>query len=537
MRNYIFLLIIIFCSSEIYSQYPSFRIHPSLNNQIEPTLVVHPLNPDIMFASAFTIRLSFKSEGIYVTTDGGVTWTGNDTCTGQPLSNHGGDPGPIIDKDGNFIITHQGGFILGMYSNTSTDMGQTWTNNLQIAGNDQDKGNPATDNNQMSPYYGRTFLVWTRFTNPFPIVTSYSNNSGLNWTSVSQVNNSLPQRQSNGPTMVIGSDGKNYVVWASSLLSSPFNEKNMGFATSTNGGASWSVNENIYACNGVKSSSLQPWNIRVNGFPALEIDKTGGSRNGWLYIVSSQVNFSPAGSDPDVVFHRSSDGGITWSSGIRVNQDPLNNGKNQVFPALTIDESGGINVIYMDNRNSPDSAQIYLSRSTNGGDNWTDYIVSDHKFLPKSVSGAGAGNQGDNIGITNSNNKLFPVWNDDITGVYQVWMAPIDLATIGINQISTEIPNGFYMSQNFPNPFNPSTKIKIDIPSESNGINKFRLVVYDINGKEVSTLVNSNLTTGTYEVTFNAFDQSGYELPGGVYFYSLFAGDRLVESKKMVLLK
>ena len=267
----------------------------------------------------------------------------------------------------------------------------------------------------------------------------------------------------------------------------------------------------------------------MNGFPALEIDKSGGSRDGWLYIVSSQINFSPAGSDPDVVFHRSSDGGITWSSGIRVNQDPLNNGKNQVFPALTIDESGGINVIYMDNRNSPDSAQIYLSRSTNGGVNWTDYIVSDHKFLPKSVSGAGAGNQGDNIGITNTNNKLFPVWNDDITGVYQVWTAPIDLTTIGINQISTEIPDGFYMSQNFPNPFNPETIIKYEL-SEAGYT---ELKIYDIQGKLVGVLVNENQGSGEYSVKFD-----GSRLAGGVYYYKLSVngGDKVM-TKKLVLLK
>ncbi|MDZ4711468.1 MAG: T9SS type A sorting domain-containing protein, partial [bacterium] len=524
--------ICLFVSVNAYTQYPSFRLYPSQNNQIEPSIVVHPVNPNIMFASAFTIRLSFKSEGIYLTTNGGMNWTGTDTCNGQPLSNHGGDPGPIIDKDGNLIITHQGGFILGMYSNTSTNFGQTWSNNYQIAGNDQDKGSPATDNVASSPFYGRTFLVWTRFTNPFPIVLSYTTNSGTNWTAVSQINNSLPQRQSTGPSMVIGTDGTNYVTWASSLLSSPFNEKNIGIAVSSNGGANWTVNENVYACNGVKSSSLSPWNIRVNGFPAMDIDKSGGSRNDWLYIVSSEKNLLPAGTDPDIVFHRSSDRGNSWSQGKRINQDPINNGKNQVFPAITVDGGGGINVVYLDNRNSPDSAQIYLSRSTNGGDNWTDYIVSDHKFLPKSLSGAGAGNQGDNIGITHTNNKLFPVWNDDITGVYQVWTAPIDLNTIGIIQISNEIPDAYSLSQNFPNPFNPGTIIKFDITRvESGETRDTKLVVYDVTGKEVTTLVNEKLSPGSYQANFD-----GRNYPSGIYLYSLQTGN-YSQTKRMILIK
>ena len=204
---------------ESFAQFPSYRIYPSTSNQIEPVIVRHPTNHNIMFASAFTIRLSFRSEGVYVTTDGGATWRGTDTLAGQPITNHGGDPGPIIDKDGRFILTHQGGFVLGMYSNFSTNQGLTWSPNYQIAGDDQDKGTPATDDVPASPYYGRTYLIWTRFTNPFPAVMAYTTNGGSNWTSMIQVNNSLPGRQSLGPLMVIGNNGECFASWASASLS------------------------------------------------------------------------------------------------------------------------------------------------------------------------------------------------------------------------------------------------------------------------------------------------------------------------------
>ena len=62
-------------SGSINSQVPNFRLYPSSTNQIEPAIVTHPTNPMIMFASAFTINFAFKSEGVYVTTDGGLTWT------------------------------------------------------------------------------------------------------------------------------------------------------------------------------------------------------------------------------------------------------------------------------------------------------------------------------------------------------------------------------------------------------------------------------------------------------------------------------
>jgi len=486
-----------------------------------------------MFASSFTIRTSFRSEGVYLTTNGGLNWFGTDTLFGSPISNHGGDPGPIIDKDGNLILTHQGGFILGMYSNYSTNMGQTWSNNYQIAGDDQDKGSPATNPISSSPYYGRTFLVWTRFVNPFPIVVSYTTNSGANWSGIIQINSSLPSRQSVGPVMAIGPNGNCYVSWASAILSSPFNEDCIGFAVSSNGGVNWSVSECIYDCNGIKSASLPPWGIRVNGYPSMDIDKTGGPRNGWIYILTAEKNLAPAGTDPDIVFHRSTDNGTTWSPGVRVNQDPINNGKIQVFPAVTVDSSGGINVVYFDQRNSPDSAQIYLSRSVNGGDTWTDYLVSNHKFLPKSISGAGSGNQGDNIGITNARNILWPVWMDDHTGIYQIWTAPVNIDQIGISQIGFEIPESYALYQNYPNPFNPETNIEFEIPKA--GV--VSLKVHNVTGNEIAVLVNEIKSAGRYKVNFKSNDiGSGLNLPSGIYFYTL-KSQSISITKRMLLIK
>lgn len=522
---------IILISAFTCGQYPNFRIYPSNNHQIEPAIVQHPSNPQIMFASSFTIYTSFRSEGIYVSTNGGLNWHGTDTCTGSPIVNHGGDPGPIIDKDGKFILTHQGGFVIGMYSNTSANMGASWSSNLQIAANDQDKGNPVTDDVPSSSYYGRTYLMWTRFTTPFPIVFSYTTNSGQSWSAYTAINNTPGGHYSQGPFPSVGPQGVVYVSWATSILTSPFTEDFIGFASSSNGGSVWNVRENAYDCNGIRSSSLQPWNVRVNGYPSMDIDKSGGSRNGWIYIVTAEKNLTPAGTDPDIVFHRSTNRGVNWSQGIRVNQDQINNGKIQFLPFIRVDEAGGINVIYFDNRNiSSDSCEVYLSRSDDGGNNWNDYLISDHRFKPKSVSGAGAGNQGDNIGMTSANGKLLPVWMDDHTGVYQTWMAIIDYTTIGVNNISSEIPARFELKQNYPNPFNPETRIIFHLPAEVNGHNT-ELTVYDILGNKIRTIANKRLSSGVYEAVFD-----GTNLPSGVYLYRLSAGEYSL-SKKMVLLK
>ena len=538
MKKMFSFQLLLFISLTVISeaQITNFRIYPSSVAQIEPSISKNPVNPLIMFASSYTITGGFRSEGVYVTTDGGNTWFGSDTCnSGSSSNNHGGDPGPVIDKDGRFILTHQGGFITGMFSNTSTNLGATWSANQLIASGDQDKGTPATDDAPSSSYYGRTYIVWTRFLSPFPIVSSFTTNGGASWSSYNQINSSPSGFISLGADIKVNSDGSVYVCWAGTLTTSPQNEKFCGFSKSSNGGASWITNENIYNMNGVKTSSLSPWNIRINGYPHLDIDRTGGPRNGYIYIVTGEKNLSPAGTDPDVVFHMSSDNGNTWSAGIRVNQDLINNGRVQYFPTIAVDDNGGVNVIYYDNRQiESDSMDVYLSRSTDGGNNWTDYRINEHRFRPKTVAGSGgAGNQGDNMGMIFANNKLWALWMDDHTGVYQIWAAKINLNTIGIKKINSEIPDVYSLSQNFPNPFNPNTVIRYSVPHSS----EISLNIYDALGNLIKEIVNGRQSAGNYEIDINAHELiNGKDLASGVYFYSLRSGS-IVITKRMVLIK
>lgn len=108
--------------------------------------------------------------------------------------------------------------------------------------------------------------------------------------------------------------------------------------------------------------------------------------------------------------------------------------------------------------------------------------------------------------------------------------APVSFTTgdtiTGVRE-SKGIPEAFSLSQNFPNPFNPSTVINYQLPVNSN----VTLKVYDVIGREVATLVNGRQSAGYYYVTFNAVN-----LPSGVYFYQLNT-DQKSSIKKMLLLK
>jgi hypothetical protein len=96
-----------------------------------------------------------------------------------------------------------------------------------------------------------------------------------------------------------------------------------------------------------------------------------------------------------------------------------------------------------------------------------------------------------------------------------------------INEISGDLPEIYSLEQNYPNPFNPSTSIQFRIPENS----FVSLKIYNVLGKEVSTLMNEEKNAGTYEVNFNAS-----ALSSGVYFYKLEAGN-FVQTKKMILMK
>ncbi|MBN1632639.1 MAG: S8 family peptidase [Ignavibacteria bacterium] len=100
-------------------------------------------------------------------------------------------------------------------------------------------------------------------------------------------------------------------------------------------------------------------------------------------------------------------------------------------------------------------------------------------------------------------------------------------STIGIKNISTEIPAKYELSQNYPNPFNPNTTIKFAIPKQD----LVKIKVFDVLGKEVSVLVNEQLDAGYYEVTFNA-----QNLSSGLYFYRIESSG-LISTRKMLLVK
>jgi len=199
--------------------------------------------------------------------------------------------------------------------------------------------------------------------------------------------------------------------------------------------------------------------------------------------------------------------------------------------------------------------------STDGGTNWTSQIsdtlsycwLNDIGFLDANYGWVVGGFQRDVVSwcwILNTTNGGFTwninyssgpytgpelsslFFNDALTG-WAVGDAGTILHTTngGVTFVEEEqideIPTEFLLSQNYPNPFNPSTKIKYSV----NLTSQVQIIVFDVLGNEIETLVNEEKPAGTYEITWNA-----ESLPSGIYFYQLKTGS-FVETKKMLLLR
>jgi len=162
--------------------------------------------------------------------------------------------------------------------------------------------------------------------------------------------------------------------------------------------------------------------------------------------------------------------------------------------------SGSFIIVWDDNRNGDMS---YAINKSSDGKNW---ITSDADFT-----------------LYDSFGREYFLFGSEINMFYST--------LTDIEETHSNILN-YSLSQNYPNPFNPSTTIKYQIPSNVKGeTSNTKLIIYDILGREIATLVNEEQQAGSYEVQFDAGS-----LTSGIYLYRLQSGS-FAESRKMILMK
>jgi hypothetical protein len=529
----------------------------------------------------------------------------------------------------------------GQYVYRSTNNGLNWSAPiLSVSGND--RNHVTAEYTGIGPYANYVYAAMT------PGNFGRSTDAGLTWTTTYTPSNSLP-----GCYIAVGPNGSTnggcviYVTNTGSDLSRTYN-----FHRSTNGGANFTLasSQQFAGIVGFHTGSRHTINnARTAPHPKIVMDNSNGPFRGRLYLVHASNDPPGNGNKPDIWLRYSTDQGTTWSSAIRVNDNPNPTQSDQWFPEIFCEATTGkLYLHWYDDRSNPTTFQtdLYATYSTDGGQTFAasqrlnnqtftfpnppcapncyrgDYttmmannpkvgfsVWSDHRsatamnmgsYFPDfamRVLPASFGMNGSNDSVfvnvsvpavklysdtaifsvtvtptpptgtitltllnkaTNTVQNTLTTYPDSLRlriktaggvpdGLYTVRVqgngpngtpvherfVAVNVGFVGIVN-NPVIPKEFGLSQNYPNPFNPSTKIIYEIPKQSH----VKLVVYDILGKEVSTLVDKQTNAGSYEVQWNAS-----QMPSGIYFYKItvrqagsLTGD-FVSIKKMILVK
>lgn len=326
---------------------------------------------------------------------------------------------------------------------------------------------------------------------------------------------------------------------------------NNGVFSSTDNGNTWSpsntgINSN-FNVNYFGETEGYLYALSINSFDTVSLFRSSNNGSFWENVftrsgfflhnitIDTQDKIYIGGLDSTFqsVLYSSVDDGLNWTS--------INYQKSQLrFENLS---SAGLDLYMTDAFN--------ILKSTNGGDDWFEIpngnwgnvqlnlmnvnsrgdiflIVNNSIYLTTNngnswverISGLPANSITTNL-IFDSKGFLY-----NVTSMHGIFHS-IESTLTGVTISQNELPVEYKLYQNFPNPFNPETKIRFNIPSD-----KFvTLYIYDISGRRIKTLVNENLSSGNYSVTFDAS-----QLSSGVYFYELLTYD-FRESKKMILLR
>jgi PKD repeat protein len=407
------------------------------STQSENSVFVNPANNQSLLNSNNS-TLNPASGGLYgadylLSTNGGATWTGSVNGAGGSNS---GDPAAAIGLTGRQYI----GFIDsddGQSVAYSTDNGNTWTSVVAATQNGDllDKNHLWIDNKSTSPYEGNIYVAYTDFgATGYPVEVTRSTNDGLSYSTPVAISSAINAGSHNqGVNIQTGPNGEVYVAWTV-YDSWPSDETALGLAKSTNGGVSFAPATRIISnIRGIRNTETSK-NHRVNSFPSMAVDISGGPNNGNIYIVWANVGVPGinTGSDIDVYMIRSTNGGSTWSTPIRVNQDPIGQGREHYFPWITCDPvSGELSVVFYDDRNvASTQCEVFVASSSNAGNTWEDFKVSDVAFTPAPIPGLAASYMGDYLGISSVGSRVYPVWTDNRSGTTLTYTSPFDLSPL-----------------------------------------------------------------------------------------------------------
>jgi hypothetical protein len=433
--------VVIIDASDTGQSENSIAIDPNNNNSL--------LNSNNSYGTGSSSGTLYGADG-YMSSNNGNTWGGSYHGVDGPGGDWG-DPAVAIDRNGKYFAGYitQGG--AGESIAYSTNQGTTWTSVSVFSGATLDKNHLAIDNSTDSPYEGSLYDTWTNFSlSPGQIQIAKSTNGAVSWSAPVTVSTAVNAGSHNqGVNIQTGPNGEVYAVWAI-YDSWPSTETALGFTSSTNGGSTFSTAARIISS--IKGIRGTLKGVRVNSFPSMAVDGSNTNTRGNIYVVwaNQGVPGVNSGNDVDVYMIKSVNGGSTWSSPLRVNQDPINQGKKHYLPWVTCDRiTGAVSIVSYDDRNSSSTnVEAYAANSLDGGATWADFRVSDVSFTPTPVPGLASGYFGDYLGIEAQGSKVYPCWTDNRSGRTLTYVSPYSLCAGNLNITYPVSVQKYYESSN-----------------------------------------------------------------------------------------
>jgi hypothetical protein len=445
----------------------------------EPSIIIDPKNPNILIAGA-------NLDNYYISKDTGHTWS-----VSQIASSYGvwGDPVVAVDTNSDFYFFHLanmpgGNWIDRIVCQKSTDTATSWSDGTYTGLNGtkaQDKQWCAIDRNKNYMY-----LTWTQFdaygsdlpADSSNILFSKSTDGGINWTSPLRINQIAGNCTDRDTTV----EGAVPCIGPNGEIYVAWAGKDgIYFDKSTDEGANWLAND-IHA-----DSMPGGWDFnmpgiyRCNGLPVTACDISGGQHNGTIYI--NWADQRNGVNNTDIWLSKSTNGGNTWSAPIKVNDDTTQT--HQFFTWMTIDQTTGyLYFVFYDRRAYNDSrTDVYMAISKDGGATFTNKKISDSPFVPDAGIFFG-----DYTNIIAHNNIVRPIWTRLNNGQLSIWT---DITPMGSDSIINSInkPGGHLTATNYPNPASDLTYVSFKLHEPT----KVSLIMYDMQGREVMRLLDNTI--------------------------------------------
>ena len=482
----------------------------------EPSITIDPANPNniaIGWRQFDTISSNFRQAGYAFSTDAGLTWT-FPGCIEPGIFRS--DPVLGANNSSKFFyysLSTSGNYTCELFN--SIDGGANWMGFVPAYGGD--KGWMTID--RTASIGEGNIYCFSRNDVSTTIVMTRSVDGGNFFQPLVNV----PLNPGRG-TLAVGVDGELYAAGLS------FNNSQFAFARSTNAPDSQVTPVFEYSTQidlgGSFAAYSGPNPGGLLGQTIIACDNFGSSGDSTVYVLSS---VDPPGTDPcDVNFIHSTDRGNTWSSPMRINDDPVNSAW-QWFGTMSVAPNGRVDVIWLDTRDNPGTylSSLYYSYSTDYGITWSQNERLSDEFDPH-VGWPQQNKMGDYFDMISDNDGASIAWAGTFNGEEDVYYGRINHNPVAVENNSEEtLIKTFLLEQNFPNPFNPSTIIQYAIPQRE----YVSIKVFDVLGNEVATLINDFKPAGSYKIEFD-----GTDIPSGVYFYKLQSGN-FIETKKMILIK